>query len=201
MGALKPWNASIDDTEIRNDGKPSEQGITFKLPFKRVTFFFGPASCRFTRDDADRGSADETIEILDMALSALTLSGGVVPGMKNAVICLHIQPRTLPFMDILRPLLPRMLAAIDSKPVITEHRSIPQTLLEAAGHLKECFGAGTIFKLRQTVDEAGSRTLHAAVIWPGRVGDARAALSKFDDWWLARPRPGAGYLTFTHELV
>jgi len=84
---------------------------------------------------------------------------------------------------------------------LTEHRSIPQTLLEAAGHLKECFGDDTIFRLGTTVDEAGSRTLHAAVIWPGSIRDVRTALAKFDDWWLAQSRPGAGYLTFTYELV
>jgi hypothetical protein len=84
---------------------------------------------------------------------------------------------------------------------LTEHRSIPQTLVEAVGHLKECFGADTVFRLGTTADEAGLRTLHIAVIWPGRVVDARTALAKFDDWWLDRVRPGAGYLTFTYELV
>jgi len=84
---------------------------------------------------------------------------------------------------------------------LTEHRSLPQTLLEAAGHLKECFGADAVFRLRTTVDELGSRTLEAAVVWPGGVGDVRTALAKFDDWWLAQLRPGAGYLTFTYELV
>jgi hypothetical protein len=84
---------------------------------------------------------------------------------------------------------------------LTEHRSVPQALLEAAGHLKECFGADTVFRLRTTVDEAGSRALDAGVIWPGSVGDVRTALAKFDDWWLAQLRPGAGYLTFTYELV
>jgi hypothetical protein len=84
---------------------------------------------------------------------------------------------------------------------LTEHRSITQTLLEAAGHLKECFGADTVFRLGTTVDEAGLQTLHAAVIWPGGVANARTALARFDDWWLAQVRPGAGYLTFTYELV
>ena len=84
---------------------------------------------------------------------------------------------------------------------LTEHRSIPQALLEAAGHLNECFGVDAVFRLGTNVDEAGLRTLHVAVIWPGRVLDARTALAKFDDWWLAQVRPGAGYLTFTYELV
>jgi hypothetical protein len=117
--ALKPWNPSIDDTEPRNDGKPSEQGILLKLPLKRASFFFGPASCKFSRDDADWGTADETIAILDMALSALTLFGHVVLGKKNTTISLHIQPRTLTFMDVLNPFVPSELAAMESQPVRT----------------------------------------------------------------------------------
>ncbi len=37
--ALTPWSPSIDDTEVRNDGKPSTHGITLKLPLKRASFF------------------------------------------------------------------------------------------------------------------------------------------------------------------
>jgi hypothetical protein len=117
--ALEPWNPNIDDTEPRSGGKPSEQGIALKLPLKRASFFFGPASCKFSRDDADWGTADETIAILDAALSALTLFGHVVLGKKNTKISLHIQPRTLTFMDILNPFVPRELAAIESQPVRT----------------------------------------------------------------------------------
>ncbi len=84
---------------------------------------------------------------------------------------------------------------------LAEHRSVPQTLLEAADHLRECFGTDTVFRLGTTVDEAGLQTLHAAVIWPGRVAEARTALARFDDWWLAHVRPGTGHLTFTYELV
>lgn len=84
---------------------------------------------------------------------------------------------------------------------LTEHRTVAPTLLESAGHLKDCFGADTIFSLRTTVDEAGSRTLSVTVIWPGSVQGARTALAEFDDWWLALPRPGAGYVNFTYELV
>ena len=84
---------------------------------------------------------------------------------------------------------------------LTEHRSFPQVLLEAAGHLKECFGADTVLRLETTTDESGMRTLNAVVIWPGRIVDARASLARFDDWWLDQVRPGAGYLTFTYELV
>jgi len=85
---------------------------------------------------------------------------------------------------------------------LSEHRSIPQILLGAAPQLKACFGADTVFDLRAPIDEAGSRTLYAVVMWPGKSQDARDALAKFDnDWWMARAGQAAGYLTFTYELV
>lgn len=84
---------------------------------------------------------------------------------------------------------------------LDEHRSIPQVLLESAAHLRECFGDNTVFKLGTTEDDIGSRAIHAIAIWPGTVRDARAALAKFDSWWLSQPRSGAEYLTFSYELV
>jgi hypothetical protein len=117
--ALRPWDIGIDDVEPHNTGKPSEQGVTFKLPLKRVAFFFGAASCRFTRDDADWNSAEETATILDTALAALMRLGGVQIAMKKTAISMHIQPRALSFIDILRPFLPAQLAALETEPVMT----------------------------------------------------------------------------------
>lgn len=51
--ALKPWEPRIDDVDAITTGKASEQGFAIKLPLKRVSFFFGPASCRFTRENVD----------------------------------------------------------------------------------------------------------------------------------------------------
>ncbi len=85
---------------------------------------------------------------------------------------------------------------------LTEHRAIPQILLEAAPQLKAHFGGNAIFNLRAPIDEAGSRTLYAVAMWPGELRDVRDALAKFDnDWWMARAGQAAGYLTFTYELV
>ena len=39
--AFKPWNINVDDVEVIQEGKPSEQGVKFKLPLKRTSFFFG----------------------------------------------------------------------------------------------------------------------------------------------------------------
>src|ERR1035438_5328654 len=62
--ALAPWKMEIDHLEPITTGKPSEQGVKFKIPGKKATFFFGASSCKFTKDDADWASAEETIAIL-----------------------------------------------------------------------------------------------------------------------------------------
>jgi hypothetical protein len=85
---------------------------------------------------------------------------------------------------------------------LTEHRAIPQILLDAVPKLKACFGANAVFNLRAPIDESGSRILYAAAVWQGKSQDVRDALAKFDkDWWMARAGQAAGYLTFTYELV
>jgi hypothetical protein len=85
---------------------------------------------------------------------------------------------------------------------MTEHRAIPQILLEAMPQLKAYFGGNAVFNLRAPIDEAGSRTLYAVAMWSGELRDVREALAKFDnDWWMARAGQAAGYLTFTYELV
>src|ERR1700730_17073906 len=68
--ALRPWNISVDDIEVIQTGKPSEQGVKFKIPEKRASFFFGAGACRFTRDSTNWQTAEETIQILDAALKA-----------------------------------------------------------------------------------------------------------------------------------
>jgi hypothetical protein len=85
---------------------------------------------------------------------------------------------------------------------LADHRTVPQILLEAAGPLREIFGAGTIFVLRAPIDTSGSRTLYAVAMWPGKVVDVRTALSKFDEgWWIARVPQASGRLAFTYELI
>jgi hypothetical protein len=111
--ALKPWNIAVDDVEIIGTGKPSEQGLKFKLPQKQVSFFFSAALCKFTKDNADWESAEETIAIMDAAYSALARTGKIEAATKKTVIALHMQPKTLPFMDILRPFVPAQLLALD----------------------------------------------------------------------------------------
>ena len=117
--ALRPWEPTVDDVEVLSVGKPSEQGVSFKLPLKRVSFFFGPASCKFTRDDASWQAVDETIQILDAAVSALTKSSGVKVAVQKTVIALHLQPRSLHFVDILRPFVAPQLTSMETEPITT----------------------------------------------------------------------------------
>jgi len=85
---------------------------------------------------------------------------------------------------------------------LTEHRTLPPILLEAAPQLKACFGAQAVFALRAPIDDSGSQTLYAVAIWPGSVREVREALQKFDDtWWIQHSRKASGYLTFTYELA
>src|SRR5882724_9533785 len=111
--AMKLWEPRIDDVDAITTGKASEQGFTIKLPLKRVSFFFGPASCKFTRENVDWQTVEETIAILDAAVSALILSSGVTMGPKNTTIYLHLQPKSLPFIALLAPFIAPQLAALD----------------------------------------------------------------------------------------
>jgi hypothetical protein len=117
--ALSPWNPNVDDVEAISTGKISEQGFTLKLPLKRVSFFFGPVSCRFTRDAVNWESAEETITILDAAFSAFFGFSGMVMGAKRTAIAVHLQPRKLPFAELLKPFIPQLLGALESANIQT----------------------------------------------------------------------------------
>jgi hypothetical protein len=85
---------------------------------------------------------------------------------------------------------------------LTERPTLTQILLDAAPQLRAAFGAEAVVNLRAPIDDSGSQTLYAVVMWPGQVRDVRDALARFDDaWWIARSRQASGYLTFTYELV
>lgn len=115
FAVLKPWQVDVDNVDVITTGKPSEQGIKFKLPQKQITFFFGPTLCKFSKDNADWESAEETITIMEAAVSVLTQSGKVEPAKIETVIALHMQPKVLPFMKILGPFVPAPLASFDGE--------------------------------------------------------------------------------------
>jgi len=117
--ALQPWNIAVDDVEVISTGKPSEQGIKFKIPEKLCSFFFGAASSKFTRDSASWETADETIEIVDAAVTALIGQTSAQIAKRKAIIVLHAQPKSLQFIQILAPFAPAKLVALESDPLNT----------------------------------------------------------------------------------
>ena len=113
--SLREWDITVDDIEVIQLGKPSEQGVKFKIPTKRASFFFGPGSCRFTRDNTSWQSADETIQILDAALKAFIEHSTTKLKTFKTSVALHLQPETKPFLEILTPLIPQRMAALDTE--------------------------------------------------------------------------------------
>jgi hypothetical protein len=114
--AFAQWHVGVDDVEILTTGKNSEQGIKFRLTEKRVSFFFGPAACRFTRDSTNWETAQETIEILNTALTTLVEKGEIKPAILKTIVALHVQPKSVPFIEILKKIIPAPMAALDDAP-------------------------------------------------------------------------------------
>jgi hypothetical protein len=115
--AFTPWKITVDDTEVIQEGKPSDQGIKFKIPTKRTSFMFGAGSCKLTRDDADWESAEETIRILDTGWRVISELGGVQCSVFKTAMAMHLQPKSAHFIDILKPFAPTQLVSLDSSPV------------------------------------------------------------------------------------
>jgi hypothetical protein len=114
--ALSAWGPSVDDMEVITTGKQSEQGIRLRLPAQKVSFFFGPVGCKFTKDAALWAEVDEILPILDAALTALAQTSGVTFGKRIAVLSLHVQLKTVSFKEILRPLIVPEILMLDTCP-------------------------------------------------------------------------------------
>ena len=108
------WHIKVDDVDVKNDGKPSEQGVKFNLAAKRTSFMFGAGSCKLVWDDADWGLINQTIDILDAGWKTLEEIGEVKAGAFKTTIILHIQPKTMSYIDVLRPIAPPSLVALES---------------------------------------------------------------------------------------
>jgi hypothetical protein len=84
---------------------------------------------------------------------------------------------------------------------LKENHAASPLLILAAPKLRKHFGDAAV-ALRALMDEDGSQTLYAVVLWPGDVDGVRQALDRFDDaWWIASSGAAACGLTFTYELI
>ena len=114
--ALIGCDPKIDDIEVINAGKTSEQGIKFALSSKRISFFFGAASCRFVKEAARWAEADEIMRILDICLAVLGQHSEVEFGKKNTILTLHLQLKTDSFKDVLRRFISPVILQLDAAP-------------------------------------------------------------------------------------
>jgi hypothetical protein len=117
--AFQRWNISIDDTEVLKNGKPSEQGLKFKIPLKATAFFVGAANCKFSRDNTNWETAEETIELLDTGVSALIAATGIKIKNRKTLIAMHAQPKTSGFVKFLQPLIAPQFTSLESGEVKT----------------------------------------------------------------------------------
>jgi hypothetical protein len=111
------WDITVDDIEVVNEGKPSEQGVKFKIPKRKTAFFFSPSQARLTWDDANWETAEETIEILTIGIDALARHGKVEVSKYKTSVALHLQPKDVPFIQILRPFASPELARFQLTPL------------------------------------------------------------------------------------
>lgn len=118
FNALADWGPLVDNLEVLNTGKLSEQGISLRLPTRSASFFLGPASSRFTQDNPNWTSAEETIDLIEALLHVLG-SRSVEMSVKRAGLAMHIQPDDILIMDILSPLVSANLRTLDAEPLVT----------------------------------------------------------------------------------
>jgi hypothetical protein len=111
------WGITVDDLEVVNEGKPSEQGVKFKIPKRKTTFFFSPSQAKLTWDDANWETAGETIEILTIGLEALVKHGAVEFLKYKTGVALHLQPRDASFIELIKPFASPALAEVQSTPL------------------------------------------------------------------------------------
>jgi hypothetical protein len=116
LTSLAPWNVALDDVEFITSGKLSDQGIRIKIPHRNASFFFGAASCRFTKEAANWLEVDEIQHLLTTLLDTLARSAAVAFGRSRVILSLHLQPKTVSFKEILRSLMLPPLLKLEPSP-------------------------------------------------------------------------------------
>ena len=68
------------------------------------------------KDAANWPEADETLRLLQTALTTLAQTSGLAFGKRVSTLSLHLQPKTVSFKDILRNFISPELLKLDSSP-------------------------------------------------------------------------------------
>src|SRR5271166_5143133 len=114
--AFGEYQPNADDLEAVT-GKTSEQGTKLRLASQRVNLFFGATHCKFTKEAAIWAEADTILSMLVTFATILTETGGVALGERNSVLSLYLQPKAVPFQDILRPFITPDIRNLESAPL------------------------------------------------------------------------------------
>ena len=114
---FSPWNVRVDNVEVITEGLQSAQGVKFKMPAKKTSFWFGAGSCKLNRDDMEWEYAEEIVQILDIGYNILHERGGVQKGSFKTSIAMHLQPSTAKYIDLLKALASPRLLALDASPL------------------------------------------------------------------------------------
>lgn len=85
---------------------------------------------------------------------------------------------------------------------LTNHRSLPHFLTEAAERLKDAFGESVIINLEVSTDEDGDETLYGIAMWQAGANSAARAFNSFiENWWLHRMNASTADVAFVYKLV
>lgn len=85
---------------------------------------------------------------------------------------------------------------------LTNHRSLPHLLTEAAERLKEAFGESVILNLEMSTDEDGEEILYGIAICQTDANSAARAFNYFvEKWWLHRMNASTTDIAFVYRLV
>jgi hypothetical protein len=119
VDAWEPWNFQLGNMEIKSQGTPAEQGISFKLPDQGITFFLGALGYTFQKENATWPGAGDTLKVLEAARGVVCCVPKVELATQTLTIVLHFQPKTKQNKSILAPLIAENLGQLfPSEPTV-----------------------------------------------------------------------------------
>jgi hypothetical protein len=98
VDALIPFGFQFVNTET--DGMLSAHKTTFRLPDRNIVFHFGAEECRFTKNASNWNTADEDLQVLIAAESAVLAQGAEVR-TRSVAVAMHLQLVETPRSEIL----------------------------------------------------------------------------------------------------
>ena len=115
--SLIPWNPSIENVEGVNEGKPADQGVSIRLPERKIKILLNPGRFKFNKDQADWNDAGEVTSIVETTRRATLETTGATMKRQTVVIAMHIQLKSKNFRDFLSPFIPERLRDLRDTPL------------------------------------------------------------------------------------